>query len=174
MSDFETNLLQNFARAALGEERTFAIRDGHGDHVVVRELLYAAEQEIFIFSNELPPNLYSPAIFRNIVSGKPSLRIRFLIGRYAADAVFTEIGDLIAPVGPIALRTLDRASPLQFIVVDAKHLRIQEPNETIVALNASPQSRNALLRLEKAWRAAAAFSPPVAAAGKLKFKELAY
>jgi hypothetical protein len=161
MPDFDTSVLENFADAAAGIRRTFVTRRHRNDSFVVRELMYSATNDIFIFAKTFSSDVFSTAVIRNLSMRRSSPSIRILL-ESGSDArveemALDEISDLVHPRGPIQIRKVSARAPMHLIVVDGKHVRIeptQVDGETIVELNAPMDAKVALERLNEVWEMA--------------------
>jgi hypothetical protein len=165
LPDFHASLQENFAHAETGGRRTFITRDPQNDLFVIRELLRSAKDEIFILAKNLSPEVFSPPVIRTVMNRRNPPRMRVLLEAPSElDSALTaaslmELADLVEPNGPIAIRELGRTAPMQLIVIDGKHVRIdptQRPGK-IVELNAPVDAGNALRQLNELW----AVSQPV-------------
>src|SRR5262249_39765780 len=99
MSSLHEVVADNFAHAARGKRSTFAAAGRSGARLVLRALLDAASHDVFIFSRGLPLEIYSPILFRHIVSRGSTPRIRILIdaSEEVDNSALFEMSDLIAP-----------------------------------------------------------------------------
>jgi hypothetical protein len=165
MASLHNTVSNNFAGAARGKRLTFAANGRDGPRVVIRALLYASEHDVFIFSRGVPRAVYSPAVFRNVVSRRNAPQIRILIDtpEQIDDDALLEMTDLFAPKGPIEVRCSPVSSPVHFVVVDKKHVWFQrdiDDEQQIMDLNATDIASETLSRLERLWALAEPISPP--------------
>jgi hypothetical protein len=155
MSDFRTTVLGHFAAADSGKRRTFVTSGVEGTHVVVRELLNACKEDLFIFARRLSPLVHSPAMLRNVAASDTAPRMRLLLDHPPGDdPMLYEIGDLISERGAIEVRWSPVPSAVHFIVVDGRHIRLERDADgqtAIIDLNAEGEARDALMRLNKLW-----------------------
>lgn len=163
---FHDALQQNFADAVAGHHRSFVTRDPQHDPFVVRELLRFAKDEIFILTKNLSPEVFSPLTIRTVTKrGKaPKFRVLFdrpsAVDRALTEASLVEIADLVSPAGPIELRSLGYDAPMQLIVVDGKHVRMDATprDPKIVELNAPIRAAAAMKDLRELWSVASPLS----------------
>jgi hypothetical protein len=157
MLGFREAVRLEFANAAKGERSIFPARGRDAARFVVRQLLYAAQYDIFVFSGSLPNDIHRPSVYRNVSTRPSAPRVRILLdadfdGNRDDTSVY-DIDDLIAPRGPIQLRMSAVTSPVHMIVVDQKHLLLDRPSEkdTVLDLNAPEAAKNVLQQLDQLW-----------------------
>lgn len=161
MSDLACAILQNFASAVDGEPHIFVTHSLHADRLVMRELFYAAEDEVFVLARTFPAEIISPPVVRNVVSRKSPPRISVLLTGVTADCDFSALScifNFLNARDTIELRSVEDVSPVTVTVVDCKHLRIEcVPEGALVALNTLDNGRAAMARLRRMWSAARPF-----------------
>lgn len=161
MSDLTSAILQNFASAVDGKSHIFITHSLYADRVVMRELFYAAEDEIFVLARALSAEIVSPAVVRNVVVRESPPRISMLLTGVKADCDLSALSYLVNSLGArhtIRWRYVEGISPVNVTVVDCKHMRIEGvPEGALVVLNAPGKGRAAMTQLRRMWSTARPF-----------------